>query len=53
MPHVRITKDLTIAVARMDLKETEETAQEKFKMSNEGIIPTYAERFVMKALSAY
>ena len=53
MPHVRIPKDLTIAVARMDLRETEETAQVKFKMSNEGIIPTYAERFVMKALSAY
>ena len=43
MPHVRIPKDLIIALAGMDLKETEETAQVKLKMSNEGIILTYAE----------
>ena len=35
MPHVRIPKDLTIALAKKDLQETEETAQVKSKRCNE------------------
>ena len=35
MPHVRIPKDLTNALAKMDIQETEETAQVKSKRCNE------------------
>ena len=35
MPHVRIPKDLTNALAKMYIHETEETAQVKSKRCNE------------------
>ena len=35
MPHVRIPKDLTNALAKKDIQETEETAQVKSKRCNE------------------
>ena len=52
MPHVRIPKDLTIALAKKDMKETEETAQVKSKRCNEGINATDAYSFVLHALHA-
>ena len=50
MPHVRIPKVLTNALAKKDLPETEETAQVKSKRCNEGIIATVAYSFVLHAL---
>ena len=52
MPHVRIPKDLTSALAEKDIQETEETAQVKSKRYNEGIIATVAYSFVLHALCA-
>ena len=52
MPHVRIPKDLTIAFAKKDMEETEETAQVKSKRCNEGIKAIDAHSFVLHALRA-
>ena len=53
MPHASIPWDLTLALAIVDIKETEETAQVKSKTSNEGIIATDADSFILNVLNAH
>ena len=52
MPHVRIPKDLTNALAEKDIQETEETAQVESKKCNEDIVATDAYSFVLHTLHA-
>ena len=53
MPHVRIPKDLTNALAKKDMEEMEETAQVILQRCNKGIIATDAYSFVLHALRAH
>ena len=53
MPPVKISQDLTIALAKKDMEETEETAQVKSSLMIEGTIATDADSFVLHALLAH
>ena len=52
MPNVGIPKDLTNALAKKDMEETEETAQVKSKRCNKGFIATDGYSFVLHTLRA-
>ena len=53
MPHVLIPKDLTIALVKKDMEETEETAQVISKRCNESIIATDSYSFVLYAFRTH
>ena len=53
MPHASIPWELTLALAIVDIKETEGIVQVKSKTSNEGIIATDADSFILNVLNVH